>query len=725
VFDRDFALDTETTLINDSRPWATPNLVLAAACDDRQGLFVQRGHLREFFNAHQGVVIALHNAAFDLAVIHQVIPAFDIYRLVERGLIYDTQLLHRLYQLGSAGHTASGKGESTLDTCLKQYLNIELPKSLRDSVGDDVRLSYGKWLGQDPREIEPIYLEYLGKDALATFLLFRELQQRVQSMLQASHDAAGYVDAVWLSRCVEWYGPQTHHIQLQASIVLREITANGLSVDLERRDNLQQALDQTLAEHRAALRDHGYMPGQKGCNKALQEILRRIVGRYPDVEIPRTEEKGEYQTGHEALLPLAGLDPFVDTLLGFRTAEKLKSSFADKLSHSRLHPSFNVLLRTGRTSSFGALNSQNLPRDPRVRDCFTPSPGHVFVSADYATIEMTTLAQTVLGRLKMNSKMAECINAGRDLHRLIAAAVFQKPEDQVSKTERDKAKPINFGKPGGMGNHTLKRYAEVSYRVNLSDAEVERFSTTWLEYFPEMAAYLADDFDLPGAIAAGLGLTPQSFHEQTSSFKFLDHREQQGIASQPSAILGGMLLKSIKSPAPQTNAGRPYDEEELDYFWSRLAGQAAAFPPKFRQAILKREPSPGLQRAVMRQYDRGAVYTLTGRLRAGASYTERHNTPFQGLAADGAKIAIWRLWRAGFRIVNFVHDEMLVEIPEGVNYALYGEIVRKIMIDAMREVTPDVRVEVEYVVTRKWSKHAKSTLDADGRIVSYAENTAT
>src|SRR5690349_1939663 len=43
----------------------------------------------------------------------------------------------------------------------------------------------------------------------------------------------------------------------------------------------------------------------------------------------------------------------------------------------------------------------------------------------------------------------------------------------------------------------------------------------------------------------------------------------------------------------------------------------------------------------------GSLFTLTGRLRANATYTARRNRPFQRLAADGAKLALWRFWRAG------------------------------------------------------------------------------
>ena len=272
--------------------------------------------------------------------------------------------------------------------------------------------------------------------------------------------------------------------------MLREITANGLGIDTERREELAQQLAEVREEHRAELLKYGYMPGQKGSGKALQEILSRLAAKHPDVYFPRTANRGDYATSEEALHALKGVEPFIDSLIAYRAVDKLLSTFLEKLGRTRIHPSFDALVRTGRTSSFGELNAQNLPRDDRVRACFVPSPGHVFIDADYSTIEMATLAQSVQSQLGIDSQMAEAINAGRDLHRLVAARFFGKSEDEVTKDERQKAKAINFGKPGGMGSRTLKQYAATSYGVNLTDAEVEALSESWLDLFPEMREFL-------------------------------------------------------------------------------------------------------------------------------------------------------------------------------------------------------------------------------------------
>jgi hypothetical protein len=106
-------------------------------------------------------------------------------------------------------------------------------------------------------------------------------------------------------------------------------------------------------------------------------------------------------------------------------------------------------------------------------------------------------------------------------------------------------------------------------------------------------------------------------------------------------------------------------------------------------------------------------------LRAATTFSARHNTMFQGLAADGAKVALWKLWRADYRLVNFIHDEILVELPEGSNLALHAEIVRHIMIDAMQQVVPDVHIDVQYSVSGMWAKSAEVMIDEEGRLTVW------
>ena len=46
--------------------------------------------------------------------------------------------------------------------------------------------------------------------------------------------------------------------------------------------------------------------------------------------------------------------------------------------------------------------------------------------------------------------------------------------------------------------------------------------------------------------------------------------------------------------------------------------------------------------------------------------------------------------------MNFIHDEILVELPEHTNLALHAEIIRQLMIGAMALVVPDLNGDVKY-----------------------------
>jgi hypothetical protein len=709
VFRGAYAFDCETTRIDGERPWLTPAYVIGAAFDGANGYFIRRDDAGAFFAAHAGLPVVFHNAAFDLAVLHTLAPDADVYRLVERKRVWDTQLLHRLYALARVGHTAGGKGQSTLEACAARYLKVRLPKDVADAVGDPVRLSYGKWLNRPPGQIEPVYLEYLAKDVIATLFLYRRLRR----LLRDSRHVWGFVSEAWLCQQVRCWGEQTHHIQLRGAVVLTEITRNGLHLDRGRRDKLERGLTEQLGRQREALRAYGYLAGGTGSDRSLQAVLGRLAARHPELSLPRTAT-GRLATARDVLKDVAERVPFVKLLLEYRATEKLMSSFVGKMGRGVLHPSFNVLVRSGRTSSFGEINAQNLPVNDRVRSCIVPSPGHVFLDADYTTIELVTLAQACLTQLGLSSEMAKAINAGRDLHTLVAARVTGKPEGEVTTQERKKAKPINFGKQGAMGERTLQEYVRATYGVHLDDAEVRALSDAWLDLFPEMRSFLANTSDPGAAVAVLLGLTPAAHYEHTGDGRFLNHPENAGGAHRPHPILGGMCLKVLAVERPTTRAGKPYPDADLDYFWSCVAAPASRLGPALRHMVQRRQPSPRLRRAVLSLADRAGVFTLTGRLRAAATFSARHNTVFQGLAADGAKLALWRLWRAGYRLVNFVHDQVLVEVPAGADLRRHAARVRRLMVRGMRAVVPDVRVDVAIVATDRWSKDAAAVCDGAG-----------
>ena len=103
------------------------------------------------------------------------------------------------------------------------------------------------------------------------------------------------------------------------------------------------------------------------------------------------------------------------------------------------------------------------------------------------------------------------------------------------------------------------------------------------------------------------------------------------------------------------------------------------------------------------QNGEGEVVTLTGRIRANTSYCAEKNTPFQGLAADGAKLALYNCEKAGLCIRGFVHDEIVIEASlEQADET--QKLLENIMISSMQMVTPDVTIRVESQQSKHYCK---------------------
>ena len=113
------------------------------------------------------------------------------------------------------------------------------------------------------------------------------------------------------------------------------------------------------------------------------------------------------------------------------------------------------------------------------------------------------------------------------------------------------------------------------------------------------------------------------------------------------------------------------------------------------------------------------VWTLTGRMRKGVTYTMARNTPFSGLAADGAKLAMWQLLRAGYRVVAFVHDEFIIELPADADHTAQAGHVEHICCQAMQQLVGDIPIECEYALAERWYKQATAVRDPDGKLIPW------
>lgn len=123
----------------------------------------------------------------------------------------------------------------------------------------------------------------------------------------------------------------------------------------------------------------------------------------------------------------------------------------------------------------------------------------------------------------------------------------------------------------------------------------------------------------------------------------------------------------------------------------------------------------------------------SGRLRARATYCSACNSFYQGLGADVAKLAGWYLFKAcyvrgvdpvlyGCRIVNFIHDQFLIECPESRAAAACKRVEYWCGLASIN-VLPDYGQAMadkgECIIARRWSKQSKAVRNDNGDLIAW------
>jgi DNA polymerase I-like protein with 3'-5' exonuclease and polymerase domains len=236
-----------------------------------------------------------------------------------------------------------------------------------------------------------------------------------------------------------------------------------------------------------------------------------------------------------------------------------------------------------------------------------------------------------------HSRMAEEINAGRDVHCILAADIAGVPydtavagvqaDDSFWKEKRQVAKSANFGLWGGMRERRFTALLKANSGQLLEINVVKHIRQTWLRTWPEAAQYL-------------------EWHERACATGF----------------------------------------------------------------------------AKITQYK-------SNRERGRLTYSQACNTRFQGLIADATKAAGWALAEEmynipesvlfGSRIVNYPHDEFIIEVPEEKAHECAMRI-GEIVIHETGAYLPDVPPRASPYLTRYWSKKAKAIWQ-NGRLVPWPQ----
>lgn len=401
--------------------------------------------------ADPSVTKVIYNAAFDLRMLRAALGG----RMRPVAGVYDPMLAA---QLLACGQWPEGKDPFSLEAVAARTLGLVLDKSAQTS----------NWSGALTND----QLRYAALDAAVLLWL-----HDAQLPLLAGN---GLLRAAALEfECV----PAT-----------ADMVYAGMPFDRALWERLREQEEDALA---AAVRDleECFAPvaaGQMGLFDRLtvnpdspQQVLSALRALGADIEDTRDTTL--------ALLAQQGgpAGRAAEAVLRYRRHAKRLSAFIEPyLEHvhpktGRIHAEYRQLNPNGvgRFSSSNP-NIQQVVRGDAFRRAFRAPEGRALVIADYAAIEMRIMAW-----LSGDPTLIEIFRSGADPHRRTASLIMGKPEDQVTKEERQAAKAAGFGLIYGMSAGGLQLYASTAYGVKMTKEEAQRFREGFFKAYAGVARW--------------------------------------------------------------------------------------------------------------------------------------------------------------------------------------------------------------------------------------------
>lgn len=472
-----------------------------------EGLALARGWL-----ADPDAVVVGQNVCFDLGVLCAEDAAFVplVYRALDDGRIRDTMIRQKMLDNATGDlkflfdeETETFKQANfSLQNLVYRHLKKFIPKG-----ADTWRLRYNELDGVPLDQWPEAATRYALGDAVDTLAVF-EIQEAI------------VVERLW--EAFKWkmkapdgrkvLPPPTDSVlpgeidTMKAAWALYLMGAWGLRTDGEMVAKLKVDLEIEYAEAVGRAQAAGLV--RANGKRDMKAIRAAVQGHYlaHGLEVPLTE-KSQVSTDRDTLnngrYPSIAKHPGLVSVSDVVRVQKLLRTYLPILERGTTYPitpSYNVMVESFRTSC-ASPNIQNPPRKGGVRECFVPRSEpfpHVYIFADYSTLELRTLAQTCLDLFDY-SRMADAIKAGRDLHIDMGIAILGgmnydeaiarfKAGDPLLKEARQFAKALNFGAPGGLGAATFVEYARAS-GISINEARAKDLIALYKKNWPEMDDY--------------------------------------------------------------------------------------------------------------------------------------------------------------------------------------------------------------------------------------------
>ena len=479
--DYDFiALDSETTALY---PRDGYMLGFSLSYEPEHGAYVaadcideRAEHLMQLLFDKKRVVF--HNAKFDLGF-------FEFHFGFKFPRFEDTMLLHYCIDEQPGTH-----GLKQLSLKYTDYGDYEKP--MYDWI-DNYRKANGILKDDFQWEMIPfdIMKNYAAMDAVCTFLLFEKFEKY----------------------CIDKPFYKVYKdILIPGCRFLRDIENNGVPFDVERLKESTQLMQEDIdsaVEKLYEFEEVQKFETEKGkefnpnSTIQLRELLFDYVGLTPTGIKTGT---GADSTNAEVLGRLAEKHPIPELILQIRQKVKIKNTYLDKIipalnRDGRLRTNFNLHGTTsGRLSSSGKLNMQQIPRDnPIVKGCIKAKEGHKIVAMDLTTAEVYVAAV-----LAKDKNLQKVFQDGGNFHSSIAKLVFNLPcevEDvaEYYSVERQQAKAVTFGIMYGAGPSKISEQVTKDSGKYFSKNEATEVINDYFKSFYGLKRWLDERKDFIGA----------------------------------------------------------------------------------------------------------------------------------------------------------------------------------------------------------------------------------
>lgn len=268
-------------------------------------------------------------------------------------------------------------------------------------------------------------------------------------------------------------------IEMPLTSILMEMEEEGIHCDRSVLDDISRQTLATMEKEQEAIYEIAGTEFNINSPKQLGEVLYDRLGLYGGKK---------RSTSADALAKLSGASPIIDHILTYRKYAKIYSTYSDGLQKfiqkdGKIHTIYNqCATSTGRLSS-SEPNLQNISvRDEdgrQIRKAFLPEEGCVLVSSDYHQIELRILAH-----MADEKALIETFREGIDVHTKTAMDVFHKAKEEVTSSDRRKAKAVNFGIVYGISDFGLAE------QIGCSRKEAKEFIDDYYKAYPGIRSYM-------------------------------------------------------------------------------------------------------------------------------------------------------------------------------------------------------------------------------------------